>query len=486
MSVYLTVDLGTTGCRSLLLNERLEQIGESYREYSLILGNDRYVEQDAKLWWLLTLETAEEAILQAGIAGAEVNGISISSQGITMVPVNKSMKPLCNAISWLDTRAESQTDKLKRQIGMERIGFLTGKRLDTIYTLPKLLWLKENMPDIYKETWKILMPMDFLIGKLTGICVTDHSMASGTLMYDIRKGCWSKEILSACQIQEDILPDLKWSGEPVGYVLPEIAEKLGLRSDCVVAVGAQDQKCALLGAGIRAGVMTVSIGTAGAVCRLWDAPYTKEVIRVGWSAYVSRGTWVTEGVVNTAGTCLRWVRDTLFAGEDYDLLNQEAEIARKRGSGLLFYPYLNGPVCPDYYSGSEGCFYGVSLYTKRGDFALAVMEGVAFQVRILLEEMQAYGNVHTLILFGGGAKSPLWCQIFADVTGMCIKVLRTVEAAGAGAAILAGIGTGEFDRKKAPSVLQAAEYTPGEYQKAYQRKYQKFRQVEKRLWSSEE
>lgn len=485
MSVYLAVDLGTTGCRSILMNERLEQLGESYQEYGLIIQRDGWIEQSADLWWKLTLETAAEALEQAQIDGTEVNGISISSQGITLVPVNEALEPLCNAISWLDTRAEKQTEELKQQIGMERIGLLTGKRLDAVYTLPKLLWIKENLPEIYKQTWKILMPMDFLIGKMTGICVTDHSMASGTLLYDIRHNRWSKEILEACGIRAEILPSLSWSGEPVGYVLPAVAEKLGLRLDCMVAVGAQDQRCASLGAGMQEGVMTVSIGTAGSVCKLWREPYIEEKVRIGWSAYVNKGMWVTEGVVNTAGTCLRWVRDTLFPGSHYDLLNEEAKRAKERGSNLLFYPYLNGSGCPDYYPESEGSFYGVNLNTVRGDFALAVMEGVAFQVRILLETMEAYGTVHTLILFGGGAKSTLWCQVFADVTGLKVTVLKTAEAAGAGAAVLAGLGAGEFDRRNTPVLLRAAEYTPGKDQKAYEEKYRRFRYIEKRLWSSE-
>ncbi|MEI8200475.1 MAG: FGGY family carbohydrate kinase [Eubacteriales bacterium] len=486
MSKFLAIDLGTTGCRSIVFDQELHILGDSYEEYGLIIPQENWVEQDADLWWNLTVKTMKEAIHASGISGREIVGISISSQGITVVPVNKSMQPLCNAISWLDIRAQEETEQIIQDFGQQGMFAITGKRIDACYTLPKILWLKKNKPDIFAKTWKLLMPMEYLIGKLTGECVSDHSMASGTLMYDIKQSRWSSEILSNYGLTEQILPELKWSGERAGTVLPSVAEEIGLREDCIVAVGAQDQKCASLGAGLRPGVITISLGTSGAVCKVWDTCKTQGAATIGWSAYINKKSWVTEGVVNTAGVCLRWLRDTLFADENYDAINEKASVALAKGSGLMFFPYMNGPSCPTYQPESQGCFYGINLGTEKGEFALAVMEGVAFQFRSLLETMDAYGSVHALVLFGGGVKSDLWCRIIADVTGLKVNVLETTEAAGAGAAICAGIATGDFNRNRTPEIATARQYEPCEYGTAYREKYQKYRIMERRMWPQKE
>lgn len=476
MSIYLAIDLGTTGCRSILFNEALQELGSSYEEYGLITPEVGWVEQSAESWWELTLRTAKEAIARSGIDSTEICGISVSSQGISIVPVDQFLTPLCNAISWLDVRAQEQAKQLESQWG-QNLFVHTGKPIDPCYTLPKLMWLKENRPEIWKLAWKFLMPMDFLIGKLTGNPVTDHSMASGTLMYDIKNCCWSKKILNQYGVDEARLPQIQWSGETAGIVLPEVAKELGLRCDCVVAVGAQDQKCAALGAGLADGTVTISLGTAGAVTKRWQEPKTEVISNVGWCGYTEPETWVTEGVINTAGTCLRWVRDLLFPNEGYDRINEEAKKAIDGNTTLLFYPYLNGPSSPDYYLDAEGSFYGVNLSTRRGDFAAAVMEGVAFQIRILLEAMDSYGNIDRLVLFGGGAKSPLWCQIIANATGMEIMVPSTAEAAGAGAAMLAAKACGKDIQPMACKEI----YIPAQHE-VYENKYARYRGIEAKLW----
>ena len=482
MAVFLAIDLGTTGCRSILFDEGLQQLADCYQEYGLITPREGWVEQDAQLWWELTLETAKGAMAKAGISGDEVRGISVSSQGITLVPVDQELRPLYHAISWLDVRPAEQAARLEQDFGFRSMFTMTGKPIDPAYFLPKILWLRDQEPEVYEKAWKFLMPMDFLMGKLTGRCVTDHSMASGTLLYDIKNSVWSREILERYEIREERLPELAWSGQVAGTVLPEVARELGLREDCVVGVGAQDQKSAALGVGLKEGIVTISLGTSGAISRYWTEAKTEGDTRIPWSAYVWPKAWVTEGVINTAAATLRWLRDVMFPGASYDVINQEAREAMERGSSLMCYPYLNGGSSPDDYPDSQGCFYGVSLATVRGDFALAVMEAIAFQTRIILEAMDAGTDVHTLILFGGGAKSPLWCQIIADVTGMRIQVPKTAEAAGAGAAVMAGMAAGDFVPGQLPAVKCGKEYVPGEAREAYEKKYQEYRKLEYKLW----
>ena len=481
MSIYLSIDLGTTGCRSILFNETLQPLAYAYEEYGLITPREGWVEQNAELWWELSLRTAASAIQKASLTGGEIDGISISSQGITVVPVDRDLKPLRTAMTWLDTRAEEETQELISIYGLDTLYRKSGRQASAALTLPKLLWLKKHEPEIFRSAWKFLTPMEFLVGKLTGNCITDPSMASGTMLYDLKTQNWDREILDRFEIGEDRLPTLASGGDFAGYVLPEVAKRLGLRADCRVAVGAQDQKCAALGAGLDEGVMTVSLGTAVAIEKRWSEAKTETNAGVCWCGYVLPDNFVTEGVINTAGTCLRWLRDMMFRGEDYRVIDEEADQALKRGSSLLFYPYLNGPAAPNYYPESEGCFHGVNLATVRGDFALAVMEGIVFQIRVLLETMEAYGSVHTLVLFGGGAKSDFWCRIIADATGMRIKVPSTTEAAGAGAAMLAAKACG----KELSSLLCEKTYEPSERANDYEQKYQKFRAIEKRLWKQE-
>lgn len=482
MAHYLAVDLGTTGCRSILFDAQLHLVADSYREYALQTPRELWAQQDADLWWSLTLETAQEAIQKSGVDARDIDGISVSSQGITIVPVDAQLRPLCPAMTWLDVRAQAQAQRMETQWGTRAAFTHTGKRIDPCYTLPKLLWLKEEMPEVWNAAWKFLMPMDFLLAKLTGRCVTDHSMASGTLLYDIQKQCWSQEVLRRYGIDEARLPELRWSGEPAGTVLPEVAAELGLREDCVVAVGAQDQKCAALGAGLRDGVVTISLGTAGAIEKFWTQAKSEGSVTIPWSSYTQPGTWVTESVINTAASSLRWLRDVMFPGCDYDTITAEAYAARERGSSVMFYPFLNGASGPNHYEQATGCFYGASLATVRGDFALAVLEGVAFQIRIILEAMQAYEDVRTLVLFGGGSKGARWCQIIADVTGLALTVPVTSEAAGAGAAIMAGQGVGAFSRVDPPCIPYGKTYLPGEYSGQYQEKFRKYCAVEQKMW----
>ena len=477
--MYLAVDLGTTGCRSIIFDKDLNLMGDSYEEYGLITPENDYVEQDAQVWWELTLKTAKKAIEKSKIDAKLIKGISISSQGITIVPVDKGINPLCNAINWLDSRPKEQTLKIKNEFGADRIFEVCGKKLESYFTLPKLMWIRDNQKDIWDKAHKFLMPMDFLIAKLTGNFVTDHSMASGTLVYDLKNCKWSKEITEKFGIPQEKLPEILWSGESAGTVLPEIAEELGLSKTCVVAVGAQDQKCAALGAGLKEGTMTISLGTAGAITKIWNKVDYAKSNKVGWCGYTNQGTWVTEGVINTAGTCLRWVRDMLFKNESYKIIDEEAENAINKGSRVMFYPYMNGPSSPDFYPESQGCFYGINLSTVRGDFAAAVMEGIAFQVKILLEEMNAFSNVDKIVIFGGGAKGELWCQIISDITGLEIMVPTTFEAAGAGAAILAAKATG----KNLKSLECAKIFMPSDKKEMYEEKYKLYRRTEKKLWA---
>ena len=425
MELYLAIDLGTTGCRSIVFDSALKEVSSAYAEYPLLTGKNSEIEQDAEEWWRLTLKTAKAAISAPCISPEHIDGISVSAQGISVVPVDETCKPLRSAISWLDTRATAEAENVKHDFGAERIRAITGKLCDPVYTLPKILWIRQNQNEIFERAYKFLMPLDFLTAKLTGNFVTDHSMASGTMMYDLARARWCGEILDRYGIAAKKLPRLAYTGEAAGNVLPEIAKMLGLKKDCIVAVGAQDQKCAAHGAGLCDSNVTVSLGTAAAVMKKWDKPGKTTAGHTTWCAYTEPDTWVTEGVVNTAGTCLRWLRDTVFRGEEYSVIDSEAAQSLDSGSDLMFLPFMGD---------REGAFYGLSLGSTRGDLAASVMEGVAFEIRAILEEMDTDTEKQKIVLFGGGVKSDLWCRIISNVTGAELLVPATAEAAGAGAA----------------------------------------------------
>ncbi len=478
MKYFIAIDLGTTGCRSMVFDESFRLLGSQYEEYGLIALQADWYEQDANLWWELSVSTMIAAMEKAKIDKKDVRSISISSQGISIVPVDENLTPLRTALSWMDSRAQDETEMLRSVWGDTAAFTLTGKHLLACYSLPKILWIKNNQPEIWAKTHKMLMPLDFLTAKLTGAVVTDPSMASGTLLYDIKGGVWHKETLDRFGIPQDMLAEIRPAGTSAGTLLPEAAARLGLPADCVVALGAQDQRCAALGAGLAPGTLTVSLGTAAAVCKLWDVCDTVGNTVVGWSPYVFPGTFVTEGVVGTAGAALRWLRDLMYPGIGYDVIDKEAAEARARGTDVIFHPYLSGDSFPRYNVPAVGCFYGLSLASVRGDCANAVMEGVAFQIAEILGNMDPAGEVKKLILFGGGAKSKLWQQIFADATGMEIIVPKMAEAAGVGAAMLAGVGSGDFALDALPVLPLADSTCPGPLHEATRARYDRYLKLE--------
>lgn len=478
MKCFLAIDLGTTGCRSMVFDENLRLLGSKYEEYGLIAPRADWYEQDANLWWELSLKTMIAAMEEAKIDRKTVRAISISSQGISIVPVDETLTPLRTALSWMDMRAREETEMLRDVLGEVETYTLTGKHVLASYSLPKILWIKKNQPEIWAKTHKLLMPLDFLTAKLTGAVVTDPSMASGTLFYDIHNEVWHKETLDRFEIPESLLAEIVPAGTSAGTLLSEVADRLGLSADCVVSVGAQDQRCAALGAGLAPGTTTVSLGTAAAVCKLWDVCDTVGNTAVGWSPYVYPKTWVTEGVVGTAGAALRWLRDVVYPGIGYDVIDKEAQEARERGTEVVFQPYLSGSDYPRYNVPATGCFYGLSLAANRGDFANAVMEGVAFQVAEILGNMDPSGETKKLILFGGGAKSKLWQQIFADATGAEIVVPEMAEAAGVGAAMLAGVGSGDFNLSSLPVLPLASSTCPGPLHGATRARYARYLKLE--------
>ena len=417
--MYIGIDLGTTGCKVVLFDAKGGEIKQFNKEYPLIC-RDNFVEQDALLWWQLVTEGM--AYVAEG-CGEQVKGISVSTQGISFVPVDAEGQPLSNAITWLDTRAEAETAQLTEALGADRIYRITGKFANPCYTLPKLMWLKAHRPELYEKAQAFMLPLDFLNFRLTGIALCDYSIAGGIMAYDLENKCYSQEILEAAGIPEVMLPKVGCMGQLVGGLLPEAAALTGLTPGCPVFLGGQDQKLAALGAGIREQAITVSFGTASAVTRLTKfLPEQQDFSRFRFN----EDYYSYEGVVDTSGAALKWLTSILNA-EGYEAMNALAVEAGGSG-GVTF--------CTDLTTG--GSITGLTLATTRGNLVYALFEGVS---RKIGEFADAMGGCEELYLFGGGSKSPIWCQVLANVTGKKVVALSTPETASLGAAILASQGT---------------------------------------------
>ena len=481
MAYVLAIDFGTSGCRSAIYDENLQMLYAAIAEYPLIVLSEKEIEQDADLWWQRALETMEKALTEGPVSPSQIKAISISSQGIATVPIDEKGNTLDNAISWLDGRAEDEVAMLEDRYGLEALYSRTGKRLSPPYTLSKLIWFKNHRREIYDRAWKILLPMDFIQYRLSGKCVTDHTMAGGTMFYDIAGQKWDEALLEENGLDIEKLSEIAWAGEIIGKILPEVAQKLGLSEDVLIVNGAQDQKCAALGAGAAEDVAAISLGTASVIAQLSHVPVQDPQMRIPFFSYVRENVWDIEGVISTAGSAYSWFCKEFGGGKTFDELNALAEQV-PLPNAAMFYPYLAG-ACAPHWGDPTGCFIGLSLNTGLGHAARAVMEGVAYCIRSNLEVMAvSCGKAKQLRLCGGGSKSDLWCQIIADVTGIPVARLSSSETALAGAAKLAFAAL----QIQVPDALPVVrEFTPDpETSLIYERSYQKYEQVRKACFQS--
>lgn len=475
MKTYLAIDLGTSNCRSAVFSEKMEMLSVAAQEYPLISLSAAEIEQDAEDYWQAVKATIRRAAAEAGEAGKSIAGISISSQGITFIPVDENGIPLDRAVSWLDMRAAADEAAVEERYGVEEIFRVTGKRANGCYTLSKLMWYRRERAEIYEKAYRILLPMDYILFRLCGRAVTDHTMAGGTMFYDIRTQTWSEKILSEQGLDAEKLPEIAWAGSAAGKIDPKVAEELGLSSDVVIAVGAQDQKCASLGAGISPSVATASLGTASCIERLVDRPVADAKQRIPVFSYLWPDAWTYEGIINTAASSYQWFRNNFAKGVSYKELDVLAEEADAKGERCFFFPYLAGMTSP-FWGDAPAGFTDLSLATGTGQLAMAVMDGVACNIRANLDVMEEItGPSEELRLFGGGAVSPFWCRHVADITGKRVVTLKSPETALAGAAMLACKAVeGSFpridgaDRVYEPDPEKAAVYD--EYYRTYLKK----------------
>lgn len=410
--MYIGIDLGTTACKAVRYDKTGAVQAQFHREYGLI-AKDGFVEQDANIWWELVLEGL------TAVASPTVRGISLSTQGVAVVPVDEEGVPLSNAISWLDTRAGEEAKALETAVGGEYIRRVTGKTCGGSYVLPKLMWLRKHRPALYDTAHRFLLPLDYLNLRLTGRALTDYTVAGGTMAYHIEKKCYDPILLQAAGIEEEKLAQVACMGTAVGRLLPAVAAQTGLPPECAVYLGGQDQKLAALGAGIDESTVTVSLGTASAVTRL--AGRLPEELPCSAFRF-DEAHCSLEGVLDTSGGALKWLMGIL-GQPDYEAMNRLAEEAGSAG-GVIFHTDLT----------AGGEIQNLKLRTTPGNLVYALMEGVSRAIGLLADAM---GGCEKLVVFGGGARSDIWCRILANTTGKTVCVPQTEETGCLGAARLA-------------------------------------------------
>ena len=457
MKYLLGSDIGTTSLKMTLFTQALEPVKTVTRDYTLIASGDR-VEFPAEQYWEIFQDAYEEVCGTLTPAA-----LTIDTQCETMILTDGDGRPLRDAIVWLDNRAEQQAEEIRQHFGEQRVYEVSGQpEITATWPACKLLWVKENEPDIFRQIRRVFLLEDWLIWKLTGEFVTEKTLQSSTTYFDIRREVWWDEMLAYIGIDCSALPRLMNSGEIVGY-----------RNGTAVVTGAIDQIAGAIGAGItQEGIISEMTGTIMALyipsgsVPAYD-PENKIPCHKSYDGKFCLLPWTA-----TAGMALKWFRNAFCEGFTFRELDELAEKAEPGSAGLTFLPYLCGSVMPRYNPDVRGAFYGFTLEHGRAHAVRAVLESVACMLRENLE----YLNIRPREIrsMGGGASSPLWCQIKADITGCRIVTLKNSETACLGSAILAGHAIGLFPDipAAAASVVQtAAVYEPGEndYSDCYKR-----------------
>jgi xylulokinase len=449
------LDVGTTGCKAIVFDAAGRILSQASREYSILTPRANWAEQDAERVWTHVWESLKEAV--AKNAGESPRALALSVQGEAVIAVDAEGRALRHAILGMDTRTGDENRWLIERFGAETLFARTGMPVHTINTLPKLLWLQRHEPRVWKAAQQFLLYEDFFLRRLGGKATISHCLASRTQMYDLAAGGWATDILETCGIDPARLATLAGTDmEVMGSLRKDLADQLGLKDEVLLAGGGHDQACAALGSGvIRDGLAMVSTGTAEVVEVAMQTPKLTDALREGGISvyrHVVPGLYVAMTLNHSGGLLLRWFRDTFCqaerdqarrAGRDaYDLMLAESP---QGPTDLMVLPHLAGSGTPSLDTSSRGAILGLSFATDRPTLAKAILEGLTFELRINVDLLRNSGiAIDELRAVGGGARSPLWLQLKADICGVPLRVPRVTEAACLGAAMLAGVACGVY------------------------------------------
>jgi xylulokinase len=450
---YLGIDTSTTATKALLMDPAGTVVAVGRSDYGFDTPHPRWSEQAPDLWWDATVEAIAAALAEAGIAGSQVGAVGLTGQMHGLVLLDEAGGVLRPSILWNDQRTDAECDEIRRLVGRTELIATTGNDALTGFTAPKILWVRRHEPDVFDRVRHVLLPKDHVRYRLTGGFAADKADGSGTLLFDLGRRDWSPLVLDALGIPARWLPPTHEGPDVTGLVSEEAAAATGLRSGTPVVAGGGDQAANGVGVGaVRPGIAAVSLGTSGVVFAATDGPVIEPDGRLHAFCHAVPGTWHVMGVMLSAAGSLRWFHDTLAPDRSYAALDEAAAAVPAGANGLVFLPYLTGERTPHPDPTARGAFVGLTVRHGLGHLARAVMEGVAFGLRDMVELMPPTLGIEEVRVAGGGARSPLWVQIIADVLGRPVRVMGTYEAAAHGAAMLAATSQGAFG-----SVQEAAD-----------------------------
>jgi xylulokinase len=442
MALLLGIDVGSQSLKAVLLDERLRPLGSGRRNYPIAFPRPGWAEQDPHLWEAALGPAVAEALAAAGRKAGDVAAIGIAGQLDGCIPVDAQGRALHPCLIWMDRRAEASLAPVRKRIAPERVRDLTGANLDGGHMAPKMRWLLDEVPAA-KTARLFHQPVSYLVARLTGEPAIDHGLASTSLVYGLAQGDWQAELMAAFGLEPRLLPPLRRGEEAAGRLGPEGARITGLPQGLPVAVGTGDDFSTPLGGGVmEEGIVANVLGTAEVVGALDRRPRIDPSALTETHRYVGARFYYIENPGWVSGGALEWLRATLGI-PDFATCDRLAGAAPPGADGLLFLPALGGAMTPEWIAGARGCFYGLTPAHGAAHMVRAVLEGNAFGLKDVVDALEAMGvAADRLRLLGGGARSDLWAQIRADVTGLPAERARLADASAVGAAMLGGVAAG--------------------------------------------
>ena len=447
MRYFLGVDVSTTATKALLVDEQGALAGAAASPHTLQTPKPLWSEQDPREWWRATAGAIQKVLKETRIKAESIASIGLTGQMHGLVLLDQAGQVLRPAILWNDGRTQVQCDEIHSRIGKERLIAITGNMALTGFTAPKILWVQQHEPGIYKKASHVLLPKDYIRYCLTGEYAMDKADGSGTILFDLKARSWSSEVLSVLGIDPSWMPPTFEGPQFTGKVTPQAAAATGLKVGTPVAAGGGDQAAQAVGVGaVEPGIIALTVGTSGVVFATTPSALFEPQGRMHAFCHAVPGMWHLMGVMLSAAGSLQWYRDTLCTGMSFDELTKEAGSTPAGSEGLQFLPYLSGERTPHPDPLARGAWIGLTLRHSRGHLTRAVLEGVAYGLKdsFTLIQNAGLGEIRQVRGSGGGMKGVLWRQILASVLEAELVTVNTTEGAAYGAALLAGVGAGAW------------------------------------------
>lgn len=473
MNQYILAhDLGTSGNKATLFTAEGKLVASKVHSYDVHYFNGTWAEQNAEDWWNAVCITTKSLIAETGIDAKEIGAVSFSGQMMGCLCVDKNGRPLRNAIIWADQRATAQAAQIEEHISQWDFYHIVGHRNTASYGVQKLMWVRDNEPEIYEQTYKTLNAKDYIVFRLTGKFYSEYSDANSMGCFDLNRLSWSEELIAYAGIDADKLPELKPSTFVAGGVTQEASARTGLAAGTPVVLGGGDGVTANIGTGsVHPGKTYCCMGTSAWITTTTDKPVFDEEMRTVTWAHVVPGLYAPNGTMQTAGGAYSWLKNTICKMETYDAklhgkspydyMNEQIAAAPVGSNGIIFLPYLLGERAPRWNVDAKGAFLGLKSENTRGDLLRSVLEGVTMNLDIILEILKKHVRIDEITVIGGGAKGNVWRQIMADIFNTRILVPALLEEAGSmGAAVTGGVGAGiykDFDAVERFLEIQAVQ-----------------------------